>query len=293
MAKAKKALEVKEIGIPAENRGSVVEQLATAYERMQKYRVALDLHLRSAPAIEENPVNVIRDMVEHTEREALRLIVRILKGDPTFGWLTSIRGVGEVMAAKVMGKFPIEKFASPGKMWALAGLVPGRTSYSRSHKAVSYQLTMTQVMTHGDYRPWYEKRKAYEWRRNLNGELADQATNLLKQRDWRGDKGATLWLKGKVSPEWAAKIVMSGSGFPMRPEVDEKNGVPMLPPSIIEARARRWLAKLMLDHYFQVAYWYKTGERWVPWVIAHGGHVDKIEPVNAPWLIEPVNKPWR
>ena len=79
----------------------------------------------------------------------------------------------------------------------------------------------------------------------------------------------------------------------MRPEVDEKNGVPMLPPSIIEARARRWLAKLMLDHYFQVAYWYKTGERWVPWVIAHGGHVDKIEPVNAPWLIEPVNKPWR
>lgn len=86
MAKAKKGLEVKEIGIPAENRGSVVEQLATAYERMQKYRVALDLHLRSAPAIEENPVNVIRDMVEHTEREALRLIIRILKDDPTFGW---------------------------------------------------------------------------------------------------------------------------------------------------------------------------------------------------------------
>jgi hypothetical protein len=52
MAKAKRALEVKEIGIPAENRGSIVEQLATTYERMQRHRVALDLHLRSAPATE-------------------------------------------------------------------------------------------------------------------------------------------------------------------------------------------------------------------------------------------------
>lgn len=142
-------------------------------------------------------------------------------------------------------------------------------------------------MSNGDYRPLYEARKRYEWQKNLAGEYADQARAIAKR------KGGNLWGLGKVNPDWARSILQSGKTFPHPlPQEAIGDGPPMLQPAHIESRARRWMVKLLLDHYFQVAYWHRTGEKWVPYAIAHGGHVDKIEPVKAPWLIPPLKAPW-
>lgn len=260
----------------------VLKRLVHAWETGQKNRIALDAHV-SATGLLHPAIRWARDAFAEIEEQVAKQAKMILRGNPTYEWLTSIRGVGELLAFQVMAYFPTKRFSSPGKMWAYAGLVPGRTSYSRRHKVVAFKLAMSQVMTRGDYRPYYEQRKAYEWERNLRGELADQARQVASKYS---DSQAKLWVSGKVRPEWVRELLASGKPFPQTlPKEAIGDGVPMLIPAHIEARARRWMAKLMLDHYFQVDYYHRTGEKWVPWVIAHGGHVDKIDPVNAPWLL--------
>lgn len=272
--------------------------LMDIFIQTQKRRVALQLYANA-----KGPTPAILDMIERLqalEKAAVRYANKVLKGDPTYEWLRSVKGVGPTLAALVMAYVHPSKFPSPAAMWSYLGLTPtkgrdtGDWNYDRRGKTVAYKLAISQIMVEGDYRPWYERRKAFEWEKNLRGENAEVARKRANEYDKSTE--AYLWASGALDPVKVRKFLSSPQPFtPGRLEAlraEPGKGVPMIPPAHVEARARRWLAKLMLDHLWQVHYYYTTGQVWVPYAIAHKGHVDRIDPVRAPWLIKPVNNPW-
>lgn len=275
-----------------------VRHLMDIFTQTQKRRVALQLYANA-----KGPTPVVLDMIERLqslEKVAVRYANRALRGDPTYEWLRGIKGVGPTLAALVMAYVHPSKFPSPAAMWAYLGLSPnkgrdtGDWNYDRRGKTIAFKLAISQIMVEGDYRPWYDKRKAYEWEKNFRGENAKVA--LARAKEYGKDTEAYLWASGALDPAKVREFLADPKPFtPGRLGglmAEPGKGVPMIPPAHVEARARRWLAKLMLDHLWQVHYYYTTGQVWVPYVIAHKGHVDRIDPVQAPWLIKPVNKPW-
>jgi hypothetical protein len=233
------------------------------------------------------------------EKRAIRVAADSVKHDPVYEWLISVKGIGPSLAAQLIGLAPAEKFPHPGHLFSYAGLTPEKGNregqdhrYNRRLKALAYKLAKSQVMVDGDYRPWYERRKMYEWRKNLEGKNAEVALQSAKQ--YGKNTSAYLWASGKMDPRKVAlwltgELKVKNPEKPVELVAEDGQGLPMIPPSHVEARTLRWLAKLLLDHYWQVAYYHRTGQVWVPYAIAHLGHVDKIDPVEAPWLIRPRN----
>jgi hypothetical protein len=231
------------------------------------------------------------------EKRAIKVAADSVKHEPVYKWLTSVKGVGPSLAAQLMGLAPAEKFPHPGHLFSYAGLTPQKGNrdgqdhrYNRRLKALAYKLAKSQVMVDGDYRPWYERRKMYEWRKNLEGKNAEVALRSAKQ--YGKDTTAYMWASGRMDPRkvafWlAGELKLKNPEKPVELVAEGGRGVPMIPPSHVEARTLRWLAKLILDHYWQVAYYYRTGQVWIPYAIAHLGHVERIDPVEAPWLIRP------
>lgn len=267
-----------------------IATVINAFYELQKHRVAMGNAITSYGK-DKRPVPQILakayDIFFNTEDATLKAIIAEVEHQPEYGWLLSLKGVGERLAAQVVALFPWGSFGSPAQLWSYAGLSPNNQQrFSRRHKALAFRLIMSQIMSKGDYYPLYLQRKEYEWRRNLAGELESQATT-----NYGADTVAAQWANGRINPEWAKAIMAAGLSFPQTiNDKTEYNGIKalgqgpkMLPPSHIDSRAKRWLAKLMLDHYWQVGKWYHTGERHVPYAIAHMNHMDRIEPPNAPW----------
>lgn len=75
------------------------------------------------------------------------------------------------------------------------------------------------------YGPLYDQRKAYENEKNLRFEYADQAAYALETKNFGADTEARKYY--------------------------EKG---LLPPAHIQSRVRRWVVRIFLSHYFQVAY---------------------------------------
>jgi len=274
-----------------------VRHAVKLFHVFQRERIALSHYVRQKGA-SEGLIRLLNSLYE-LEKRAIKVAADSVKHEPVYRWLTSVKGIGPSLAAQLMGLAPADKFPHPGHLFSYAGLTPEKGNregqdhrYNRRLKALAYKLAKSQVMVDGDYRPWYERRKMYEWRKNLEGKNAEVALRSAKQ--YGKDTAAYLWASGKMDPKkvalWlAGELKVKNPERPVELVADDGQGVPMIPPSHVEARTLRWLAKLILDHYWQVAYYYRTGQVWVPYAIAHLGHVDRIDPVEAPWLIRPQN----
>ena len=272
-----------------------VRHAVKLFHVFQRERIALSHYVRQKGA-SEGLIRLLNSLYE-LEKRAVKVAADSVKHDPVYKWLTGVKGIGPSLAAQLMGLAPAEKFPHPGHLFSYAGLTPEKGNregqdhrYNRRLKALAYKLAKSQVMVEGDYRPWYERRKLYEWRKNLEGKNAEVALKSAKQ--YGKDTVAYLWASGKMDPKKVAlwltgELKVKNPERPVELVADDGQGLPMIPPSHVEARTLRWLAKLLLDHYWQVAYYYRTGQVWVPYAIAHLGHVDKIDPVEAPWLIRP------
>jgi hypothetical protein len=274
-----------------------VRHAVKLFHVFQRERIAISHYIRQRGA-SDGLMRLFNSLYE-LEKRAIRVAADSVKHDPVYKWLTSVKGIGPSLAAQLIGLAPAEKFPHPGHLFSYAGLTPEKGvregqdhRYNRRLKALAYKLAKSQVMVDGDYRPWYERRKVYEWRKNLEGKNAEAALSSAKR--YGKNTAAYLWASGKMDPKkvarWlAGELKVKSPEKPVELMADGGEGVPMIPPSHVEARTLRWLAKLILDHYWQVAYYYRTGQVWVPYAIAHLGHVDKIDPVEAPWLIRPQN----
>jgi hypothetical protein len=274
-----------------------VRHVVKLFHVFQRERIAISHYVRQKGA-SEGLIRLLNSLYE-LERRAIRVAADSVKHEPVYQWLTSVKGIGPSLAAQLIGLAPAEKFPHPGHLFSYAGLTPEKGNregqdhrYNRRLKALAYKLAKSQVMVDGDYRPWYERRKLYEWRKNLDGKNTEVALKSAKQ--YGKDTVAYMWASGKMDPRKVAlwltgELKVKNPERPVELAAEDGRGLPMIPPAHVEARTLRWLAKLLLDHYWQVAYYYRTGQVWIPYAIAHLGHVDKIDPVEAPWLIRPQN----
>ena len=150
---------------------------------------------------------------------------------------------------------------------------------------IGESFTKTYNHANGVYGRVYRERKGKEWKRNLAGDLSDQATKALTGKKIGKQTDAHAWYSGGCSAEKAREMLESGK-TPTASEcpADETHpGTPMLPPAQIQMRSQRYAVKLFLSH-LQECWWrQETGtEPPAPYVIAHGGHAHYIAPTQKP-----------
>lgn len=153
---------------------------------------------------------------------------------------------------------------------------------------------------------WMERREM-EIQRNEAGEFVQQAEDALKAKKYGRDTSAFKWYSGRVTQraamEYRLAVVAERARVKSINEqyrqvgdtkrevervitpdlVEVGEGLPMLPPAHIHARAKRWVVKLFLSHWHQVAYEVHYGVKPpAPYAIEHLGHVHLMEPPNWP-----------
>lgn len=221
---------------------------------------------------------------------------RYVASYPWGQWALSVPGIGPVTATMLCAYVDPVRFPNPSKVWRAAGLDPSATDYkySRRMKAMAYYIGEAFVRaSNSPYRELFNIRKRKEWGKNLSGQNAERALEIASR--WK-DKNAPsyLWLSGQVDLDYAKEVAAGLHQGETKPKVNPDNSVPMLPPAHIHARARRWIAKLFIAHFWEVRYYYLFNEvPPKPYAVQHQGHTDYIPPWKAPWLTNPEGVwPW-
>ena len=187
-----------------------------------------------------------------------------------------------------------------GHLWRFAGLDPTVTwekktkrPWNASLKTLCWKIGESFVKVSGKeddvYGHLYLDRKAKEVANNLGGLLADQATAKLAKFKIDKNTEAYAWYAGLLTASKAKQIMSApaekrqGLALKLRAAKMEGDGLPMLPPAHIHARAKRWAVKLFLAHYHTVAFVDRFKEMPPkPYVITHLGHAHEILVPNWP-----------
>ena len=264
-----------------------INYIVKRFYRIQKTRIALWNQVLALG--KQNQPNSLLFWLymqfETLEREVKRYIERAIEVVPAARWAMSIYGIGPIIAAGLATYIDPARACKVSSIWRFAGLDPTCTwgkgekcPWNQEFKVLCWKIGETFVKFSGRdecyYGHLYRKRKEYEWRRNVAGELRDQA--LARVEHVGKNTEAYKWYSGKY------KGVDFSSGKPVPiPAEDGEEGLPMLPPAHIDNRARRWTVKLFLAHFCWVLWETTTGEPMPdPYAVAHLGHVEVIPPPN-------------
>lgn len=206
------------------------------------------------------------DQAEVLENQIKRALEKFTKANTVGVWASSICGIGPVITAGLLANIDITRANVVTKVWAYAGLAPDqkkkrgeKVNWNPSLKRLAWLMGESFVKVKGNekdiYGKLYEQRKAYEAKKNENGDYKEEAEKSLRDKKYGKDTEAYKWYsQGK------------------------------LPPAHIHARAKRFAVKIFLSHLHSVMYWYEYDKMSPePFAIAHLGHVDKIPVPNAPW----------
>ena len=169
-------------------------------------------------------------------------------------------GIGPVLSAGLLAHIDIAKAPTASQIWRFAGLDPSVTwdkgkkrPWNASLKTLCWKIGESFVKVSGNPKAFYgqlwAQRKRQEEERNEAGEFVDQAKAKLER-----------FKIGKTTE--AYKHYNSGH----------------LPPAHVHARSKRWVVKLFLAHWHEVAFEDEYGRMPPePYVIAQLGHAKKIE----------------
>lgn len=248
--------------------------IVRSFYQLQEYRISGHNQVRALEGMEQ-PILLLDWASEQFEQleHAMKLALgHFVKHEPEgIGqWLLGITGIGPVLAAGLLAYIDIEKAPTTGHIWSYAGLNPAVTwekkqkcPWNRDLKVLCYKIGESFVKFKGSdndmYGKYYAQRKELEQARNIAGEFSEQASQTLSARHFREETEAHKWYTG---------------------EHPEANGVAMLPPAHIHARARRYAVKLFLSHFHDE--WYRRHfhkEPPLPYPIAILNHQGMI---NAP-----------
>lgn len=140
------------------------------YYQLQKIRIALgnrvDAIVRGA---DEGDAELLRrwyNSFVQLEEQVEAEIRKTASTHPVYKWLTSIKGVGPTLAAKLIALVgPDEAMAkrdTPSKLWAFAGLAPGqrlvkgqKASYNRRLKSLLYVIGTSILKARGPVSQYY------------------------------------------------------------------------------------------------------------------------------------------
>ncbi len=169
---------VAERHVVSESHASDLRWMVDLYYQTQKIRIAMG---NRVVAIEQGrdhgDLERIRrwhQMFESFEEQVEKEMAREVRGHPVYVWLTSIKGVGPTLAAKLIALCgPDEAMArrdTVSKLWAFAGLKPGarlvkgeRASYNIRLKSLMYVVAGSILKAKGKAaRIYYDARAYYE-----------------------------------------------------------------------------------------------------------------------------------
>lgn len=259
-----------------------VRFLVDRYYEMQERRIASGNQVRALNETQE-PNEVLTwfgAQADTLEGQVQRALAGFVESQPTGKWLTSIYGIGPVLSAGFLAhvavgevkkrptkKRPTEEIIqvnTVGKLWRFAGLDP------------------TSKWSKGEKRPWNASLKRLAW---LTGKSFEKFKNrddcfygklLLQRIDYETRKNDA----GEYKAE-AEKALARGVKWGPETKAFYESG--KLPPSHINARARRWTVKLFLSHLFEVMWYYRYGTAApMPYVFTQLKHVDYIPVPNDP-----------
>lgn len=239
--------------------------LVDAYYTMQEDRIRASnqIHALSESGEPHRVLQWLFDQTETLEKQIKRSLGKYSEFDPLGRWALSICGIGPVIAAGLLAHIDIEKAETAGAIWRFAGLDPTQTwekgqkrPWNGALRTLSWKIGQSFMKVQGrdndSYGRLYKERKEYELARNEAGELKNQAEEKLAKFNIGKTTDAYAWYS-----------------------------VGKLPPAHIDARARRWVVKVFLAHYHEVAYFLHYNRLPPnPYPIAHLGHVHRIEVPN-------------
>lgn len=238
--------------------------LVDAYYTMQRRRIQVGNQVRALTESGE-PCEVLKwylGQSEGLEKEVGKALAAFADADPVGRWCLSICGIGPIITAGLLAHVDISKCPTVGHIWAFAGLDPTRTwerGKKRPHnaklKTLCWKIGESFVKVKGResdvYGHVYAQRKEYETAKNIAGDYADKASEVI----------------GRTPKHAQAATYKEGR----------------LPDGHVHARAKRYAVKLFLSHFHHVAYHEANGcEPPKPYIIEHGGHVHFLKPPNWP-----------
>lgn len=158
------------------------------------------------------------------------------------------------------------ELTSAAQIWRHAGLDPTSVwnkgelrPWNADLKKLCYLIGESFIKVSNNdsslYGQKFKQRKEIEARYNVEGKLAAEAQRQLDKKKYSKETEAYKWYAGCLKPEvWTQYYEAPPSsrlGLVKRLAGEPMSGVQMLPPAHIHARARRWVVKLFLSHYFE------------------------------------------
>jgi hypothetical protein len=240
--------------------------LVDAYYQIQEHRKATGNQVRAL--VETKEPHLVLQWLFAQNSTIENQIKRALDtwGDsiPAARWAKSICGIGPVISAGLAAHIDPTRSRTAGGIWRFAGLDPTvvwkpktKRPWNASLKTLCWKIGDSFIKVSNNdadfYGKLYRQRKQTEIENNEAGKYADQAKSKLEHFNIRNAEIRAYYEAGK------------------------------LPPGHVHARARRWVTKLFLSHYHEVAWTLATGTPPPkPFVIAILGHGDYIAPPNFP-----------
>lgn len=146
------------------------------YYQVQKIRIALgnrvDAIVRGVDRGDLDRLKRWYDQFLKLEEQVEREMAHEVQSHPVHRWLTSIKGIGPTLASKLIALVgPDECMAArdtPSKLWAFAGLAPGRklvkgqkSPYNRRLKSLMYVIGTSILKARGPVARYYYAAKEY------------------------------------------------------------------------------------------------------------------------------------
>lgn len=241
--------------------------LVDLYYQMQSYRIATNNQSAALVRADSQEPHATLDFfvrqfnkLETTLKTALD---KYVQSDTMGQWLTSIIGIGPVIAAGLLSYIDIEKCQTAGAIWRFAGLDP------------------TMEWGKGQKRPWNAKLKTLCWK--LGESFVKQSGNpndtygkiYLARKEYETEQNEA----GAYAAQAKAKLEKYNIG--KTTEAYKHYSAGKLPPGHLNARAKRYAVKIFLSHLFDVWYWvHWDKEPPKPFAIAIQGHAHMFNPPN-------------
>jgi hypothetical protein len=241
--------------------------LVDAYYISQEDRKRAHNQVRSMKDEPHEIISWIAEQGETIEGQIKGALEKYVMSRTDIGpWLMSIYGIGPVISAGLMAHIDIRRSPAVGDIYSFAGIAgDGQKPWKKGAKKPFNGSLRTLIWKVGQsfmkfsnrpectYGHLYRERKVYEVDNNDNMRLTAQAAKALESKNW--DKSTDAY-----------KAYIAGK----------------LPPAHLDARARRFAAKIFLSHVHCVMYWLYFGKLPArPYSHAHLGHTHFIMMPNV------------
>ena len=207
----------------------------------------------------------------------------------------SIYGIGPIISAGLLAHLDVKKADTPGNFLSFAGMIdPKRQPWEKKQKRpwnaklktlVTVRMGETFVKFSGQdkcvYGKLYAKKKRSLINQNANGEFSKHA--LERSKDVDKKTIAYQWYSGqypgsRMGGDFFLLTLPQRESLMKKCRVEEGAGTPMLPPAHVHARARRYVAQMVLSHLHYVMYedYYGKTYEFLPYV--HSSHYTEGSP---------------